>query len=261
MKKTDLMTMTAAIALAASSCAAPDKTADEGPVIGRQEVTVENGRMTPEALWAMGRIGSSSVSPDGKRIAYTVSYYSVKENKGHTVIYVMNADGSDNRLLTTTAASESDPTWIGKGSKLAFLTGGQIWEMNPDGSERRQLSDVDGGVDGGQIFGQNIRLDGSMGTNVANEDLAQPSSGLFIQPNPAKESAVINFTCNGNGSQKANIDLIGMNGKVAATIYNGTVQAGENRIEWSRPSGLASGIYILRLSVGQTTSFGKLVLQ
>ena len=148
MKKTDLMTMTAAIALAASSCAAPDKTADEGPVIGRQEVTVENGRMTPEALWAMGRIGSSSVSPDGKRIAYTVSYYSVKENKGHTVIYVMNADGSDNRLLTTTAASESDPTWIGKGSKLAFLTGGQIWEMNPDGSERRQLSDVDGGVDG-----------------------------------------------------------------------------------------------------------------
>ena len=148
MKKTDLMTMTAAIALAASSCAAPDKTADEGPVIGRQEVTVENGRMTPEALWAMGRIGSSSVSPDGKRIAYTVSYYSVKENKGHTVIYVMNADGSDNRLLTTTAASESDPTWIRKGSKLAFLTGGQIWEMNPDGSERRQLSDVDGGVDG-----------------------------------------------------------------------------------------------------------------
>ena len=140
--------MTAAIALAASSCAAPDKTADEGPVIGRQEVTVENGRMTPEALWAMGRIGSSSVSPDGKRIAYTVSYYSVKENKGHTVIYVMNADGSDNRLLTTTAASESDPTWIRKGSKLAFLTGGQIWEMNPDGSERRQLSDVDGGVDG-----------------------------------------------------------------------------------------------------------------
>lgn len=120
---------------------------------------------------------------------------------------------------------------------------------------------VDGGVDGGQIFGQNVRLDGSMGTNVANEDLAQPSSGLFILPNPAKESAVINFTCNGNGSQKTNIDLIGMNGKVAATIYNGTAQPGENRIEWSRPSGLASGIYIMRLSVGQTTSFGKLVLQ
>lgn len=56
----------------------------------------------------MGRIGSSCVSPDGKRIAYTVSYYSVKENKSHLVIYVMNADGSGNQLLTTTAASEEN---------------------------------------------------------------------------------------------------------------------------------------------------------
>lgn len=66
----------------------------------------------------MGRIGSSCVSPDGKRIAYTVSYYSVKENKSHLVIYVMNADGSGNQLLTTTAASEGEPAWIKNGSKL-----------------------------------------------------------------------------------------------------------------------------------------------
>ena len=148
MKKTDLMTMTAAIALATSSCTAPDKTTDEGPIIGRQEITADNGRMTPEILWAMGRIGSSSVSPDGKQIAYTVSYYSVKENKGHTVIYVMNADGSDNKLLTSSAASESEPVWIKKGSKLAFLSKGQIWEMNPDGTERKQLSEIEGNVDG-----------------------------------------------------------------------------------------------------------------
>lgn len=92
----------------------------------------------------MGRIGSSSVSPDGKQIAYTVSYYSVKENKSHTVIYVMNADGTNNLLLTHTADSEVEPTWIKGGSKIAFLTAAsgsmQIWEMNPDGSERKQLS-------------------------------------------------------------------------------------------------------------------------
>lgn len=109
--------------------------------------------MTPETLWAMGRIGSSCVSPDGKRIAYTVSYYSVKENKSHLVIYVMNADGSGNQLLTTTAASEGEPAWIKNGSKLAFLApdadgNSQIWEMNPDGSERVQLSSFAGGIDG-----------------------------------------------------------------------------------------------------------------
>ena len=149
MKKTDLMTMTAAILMSTSACVSPDKNAaTDTPIIGKQEIEVTNKRMTPEVLWAMGRIGSMSVSPDGKKIAYTVSYYSVKENKGHTVIYVMNADGSDNRLLTLSAASESDPQWIRNGEKLAFLTEGQVWEMNADGSGRMQLSNVEGGIDG-----------------------------------------------------------------------------------------------------------------
>ena len=150
----NFMTMTAAMMMVTSACVGPEKAAQaEGPIIGKQEITVKEGRMTPETLWAMGRIGSSAVSPDGKRIAYTVSYYSVKENKSHLVIYVMNADGSDNRLLTTTAASEGEPAWIKNGSKIAFLAAdangnSQVWEMNPDGSGRKQLSDYAGGIDG-----------------------------------------------------------------------------------------------------------------
>ena len=138
----NFMTMTAAMVLAASAAHIEPGVAAE--IIGKQEVTVKDGRLTPEALWAMGRIGSSSVSPDGKRIVYTVSYYSVKANKSHTVIYIMNADGSENTLLTTGAASEMEPAWIKGGQKIAFLTseGGssQIWEMNIDGSGRKQLS-------------------------------------------------------------------------------------------------------------------------
>ena len=148
MKRTDLMAMTAAMIMAAAPAAAAGPSEENVPVIGRQEITIKDGRMTPEALWAMGRIGGSSVSPDGKRIAYTVSYYSVKQNKGHLVIYVMDADGSNNTLLTTTAASEGDPVWIKGGSKIAFLSNGQIWEMNPDGTDRKQLSDYAGGIDG-----------------------------------------------------------------------------------------------------------------
>ena len=153
MKKTDLMTMTAAMMFAASGYVNADTPANtDKPVIGKQEIRIKNKKLTPEALWAMGRIGSSSVSPDGKQIAYTVSYYSVKENKSHTVIYVMNADGTNNLLLTHTADSEIEPTWIKGGSKIAFLTAAsgsmQIWEMNPDGSERKQLSSYEGGIEG-----------------------------------------------------------------------------------------------------------------
>ena len=146
----NFMTMTAAMVLAASAAHIEPSVAAE--IIGKQEVAVKDGRLTPEALWVMGRIGSSSVSPDGKRIVYTVSYYSVKANKSHTVIYIMNADGSENTLLTTGAASEMEPAWIKGGQKIAFLTseGGssQIWEMNIDGSGRKQLSNYEGDIEG-----------------------------------------------------------------------------------------------------------------
>ena len=65
-------------------------------------------RMTPETLWAMGRIGGAAASPDGKTVAYQVGYYSVKQNKSHQMLYTVSADGKLQRTLTTTAASETD---------------------------------------------------------------------------------------------------------------------------------------------------------
>ena len=124
-----------------------EKPADETPFIGKTNVKIENGRMTPEALWAMGRIGDVKPSPDAKSIAYTVAYYSVEQNKSHRVIYTMNADGSGPRQLTTSAKSEGDVCWIDN-NRLAYTCGGQIWTMNVDGSNRQQMSDYDGDIEG-----------------------------------------------------------------------------------------------------------------
>ena len=151
--KTTTALMATALFLASCTGAKQEKTEADAPIIGKQtEFKVNNGRMTPEALWAMGRIGDYQVSNDGQRIVYTVAYYSVKENKSHRVIYVMNADGTNNTLLTTTAQSESNPVWIKGDTKIAFLSSesgkSQIWEMNPDGSGRRQISDFDGDIEG-----------------------------------------------------------------------------------------------------------------
>ena len=126
---------------------------EESPaVIGKSDIKIEGGLMTPEALWAMGRVGSPTVSPDGNKILYGISYYSVEQNKSHHTINIMNADGSDKTLLTTTAANETGATWIKGGSKIAFLSneGGsnQVWEMNPDGSGRKQLTNSSSDIEG-----------------------------------------------------------------------------------------------------------------
>lgn len=124
---------------------------DNKVFIGKSNIKVEDGRLTPEVLWAMGRIGGVAVSPDGSRIAYQVSYYSVKENSSHTVIFIMNDDGSDVRLLTKKAASEHSPAWIDN-DHIAFLTVSagvqQIFSVDASGKHRKQLSFMEKDVEG-----------------------------------------------------------------------------------------------------------------
>ncbi|WP_308589911.1 S9 family peptidase [uncultured Prevotella sp.] len=116
--------------------------------IGKSNITLTSDKMTPEALWAMGRIAGAQASPDGKHIVYQVGYYSVKENKGHQVICVMDSDGKNIKQLTTSSKSESDPVWINGGKKIAFLSDGQIFTMNIDGSDRKKLTNDKTGIDG-----------------------------------------------------------------------------------------------------------------
>lgn len=113
-------------------------------MIGKNDIKLSSDLMSPEALWAMGRIAGVQVSPDGRQVIYQVSYYSVKENKGHTILFIQPTKAGKQIIkptqLTVDAESETDATWIEGGKKIAFLRGGQLWKMNPDGTERVKLS-------------------------------------------------------------------------------------------------------------------------
>ena len=150
MKQSNLLFMSAAMMLA--SCGGTKDAGQNGTLIERSDIKIEGKRMTPEALWAMGRIGSVAVSPDEKQIAYSVAYYSVPENKSNNELFVMNADGSSNRQITRDSWQESQPVWIKDGKKVAFLCNesgsSQVWEMNPDGTERKQLTRYEGDIEG-----------------------------------------------------------------------------------------------------------------
>lgn len=147
-KNTKFMNKATILATALSICCSSVNAQENASFIGKSNITLQSDLMTPEALWAMGRIGTAQASPDGKHIIYQVGYYSVKQNKGHQVIYIMDSDGKNNKMLTTSAKSETDAVWIKDSQKIAFLCDGQIWEMNPDGSGRKQLTNDKTGIDG-----------------------------------------------------------------------------------------------------------------
>lgn len=143
MKKITLLLATVALIFGGSFANAQNTVKD-------QNATFKAGSdlMTPEALWAMGRIGGATASPDGKQVVYQVGYYSVKQNKSQQMLFVMDADGKNKRQLTTGQESETDGAWIDQGRRIAFLTGGQLWSMNADGSNRKQLTNSSVDIEG-----------------------------------------------------------------------------------------------------------------
>ena len=143
MKKTTLLLATVALIFGGSFANAQNTVKDQNATF-----KVGSDLMTPEALWAMGRIGGAAASPDGKQVVYQVGYYSVKQNKSQQMLFVMDADGKNKRQLTTGQQSETDGAWIDQGRRIAFITGGQLWSMNADGSDRKQLTNSSVDIEG-----------------------------------------------------------------------------------------------------------------
>lgn len=147
-----VLTLIVIAALFAGSCQKKAGDKEDATIIGKPEVDVKNGIMTPEILWSFGRIGEVSVSPDKKSILFTVKYFSIKENKGNAEIYTMNIDGSNMKQLTKTAGSEYNVMWRPDGKKIVYLSAesgsSQIWEINTDGSNPVQISKEDSDIEG-----------------------------------------------------------------------------------------------------------------
>lgn len=107
-------------------------------------------KLTPEMLFRLARVNNPQVSPDGTKAAYEVKRYDLATNKGTNFIYVMDVAKNNPVQATDDKNNASDMRWRPDGKKLTYLSGEsgstQIWEMNADGSEKTQVTAVEGGI-------------------------------------------------------------------------------------------------------------------
>src|SRR5205809_6342948 len=140
---------------------AQEKTAEETKPAKNEAAPprARDGKKLLTALDVMKINGVSAprISPDGTRVAYTVSETKMekdKEWKNVTEVWVVAITGGKPRQYTRGDKSATAPEWSPDGSMIAFLTDRekdgerQVWMMMADGGEAWAVTSHKGGVSG-----------------------------------------------------------------------------------------------------------------
>jgi len=112
--------------------------------------------MTIDDIFRIKNVSDPQLSPDGGWVAYVVSSIDVKADRSSSDIWLVSYDGNTHRQITfTTTESENQPRWSPDGKYLSFVSsrpgqnrGSQIWLLDRQGGEARQMTDVKGRLQG-----------------------------------------------------------------------------------------------------------------
>lgn len=111
--------------------------------------------ITFDDLVGMGRLSDPQLSPDGKWIAFVVTYHNKVENNTNSNIYLVPANGGEVRQLTSAKRGNNNPRWSPDGKQIAFVSTrdgeSQIWTISLEGGEAKRVSSISTGVSGMQF--------------------------------------------------------------------------------------------------------------
>ena len=102
--------------------------------------------LTPERMIRLLRVSSPAVSPDGALLVFGVRATDIAANRGNTDLFRLPTAGGAPVRLTDWPGSEVGAQWRPDGKKIGFLSARsgsmQLWEIDPDGRNQRQVSDI-----------------------------------------------------------------------------------------------------------------------
>ncbi len=108
--------------------------------------------LTAEKSWEFKRLGSPSLSPDGRWVVASVATPNVKENKLESDVWLFATDGSSEQALTTHAADDREPVYSPDGRWIAFISkrdadkAPQIYVLSAQGGEAKRITQVPTGA-------------------------------------------------------------------------------------------------------------------
>ena len=92
----------------------------------RAQETRSSTRLTTEHYLDWERVSDAQISPDGSRLVYTRQHVNQLEDKWESALWIVNADGSQNRFFVKGSAAR----WSPDGKRILYLAEGE-----PKGSQ------------------------------------------------------------------------------------------------------------------------------
>ena len=96
--------------------------------------------LTNEILLTLKAFSGYKYSPEKQKIIYLASQPDLKENKSLKELYIMNTDGTENKLISEPGQIMAEPTFILKGAKIVYIQKGELYMMNLDGSSNKKIA-------------------------------------------------------------------------------------------------------------------------
>ncbi len=97
-------------------------------------------------MLAMQRVSDPVVSPDGGLVAFGLRTTDLEENRGRSDIYLVGADGTGLRRMTSHPAADWNARFSADGSQLYFLStrsgSAQVWRIALGGGEAEQVTEL-----------------------------------------------------------------------------------------------------------------------
>ncbi len=134
--------------------------------------------LTPELLWKLGRVGESSLSPDGRQLIFTVTRYDLEANSGKVDLILLDlpewmneacdeatetvtafdtplAKLSHSKVLQEAVKGLNSIQWIARpeGKRILYIAPSkdeaaepQAWMLNPQDGSTKQITKIKGGI-------------------------------------------------------------------------------------------------------------------
>jgi dipeptidyl aminopeptidase/acylaminoacyl peptidase len=104
-----------------------------------------------EDLFRFKLVGDTQISPNGRKVVFTVKRIDAEKNKYFTSLWLGDVDTRQSRQLTADGHSDCEPRWSPDGKQIAFASDrdkpkSQVYLIAADGGEARSLTSLEEGA-------------------------------------------------------------------------------------------------------------------